>query len=186
MSGSSMTKRPLRADVLTSSYRIVGDMQVGSLGFNGLLNDDSSSLLEIYQATMARAHMPTKLVDSYDVLRVVKNQVIAVGLKRREDVGPHLPSRAAYSAVTKIPVCLTTHVYEIQGSIEWSGHFDFSAIISGSREFFPLFDVTAIMVLVPTVRFESPALLINRSYVNTLALSKQRQKPEPAQAAGQS
>jgi hypothetical protein len=174
MAGLSTTKRPLQADILTSSYRIVGELQVGSLGFNGLLNDEASPLLEIFHAGMARAHLPSKLVDHYDVLRVVKNQVIAVGLKRREDVGPHLPPGSSTASKAEISVCLTTSVYEIQGTIEWAGHFDFSSIMAGGHDFFPLFDASATMVLVTATRFECPAMFFNRRYINTLALSKQR------------
>jgi hypothetical protein len=175
---SPITKRQIQADFLTTSYRIVGEVRVGRTGFSGLLNDEASTLLDIFAANMARAHQPTKLVDCYESMSIVKSEILAVCLRRSEDVGPHTLGRGGY-AVSSHPIWLTTPVYEITGTLEWAGHLDSSAIMAeGGRGFIPLFDAKLTHILIPATSFECPAMFFNRQYISTLALTKERQKWE--------
>ena len=133
---------------------------------------------EVNEAKLARIHMPTKLVDHFEVIRMLKRQVFAVALARREDLGPSMIVRGGYGAVTEYPVRLTTQVYEIDGKLEIpSPRFDFSAIMSeGSRDFVPIFDANLTAILIPNLRVESPGMLFNRTQVDLLALQSQRVK----------
>jgi hypothetical protein len=179
MVGPSITRRRVKVDFLTSSYRITGEAQVGNAGFTALLNDESTSLIEVFLANLARAQQPAKPVDIYEVVRLVKTRIMAVCLNKREDVGMVTLGRGAYSTIAEIPINLTTTVYEVQGTVEWAGHFDFASLMAeGGREFIPLYDVKLTMVLVPTVLIECEAAFINRRYIQTLALLRQRQKWE--------
>ena len=62
---SSMTHRVISAYFFTPSYRIVGKTMVPNTGILGLVNDPTTSFMEILDARLARAHMPSKLVDHY-------------------------------------------------------------------------------------------------------------------------
>ena len=148
MVAPSMTKRQIQADFLTCSYRIVGEIHVGRAGISSLLNDDST-LVDVYSANMARAHQPTKLVDRYKALTLVKSEIVTISLKRKEDVGSHTMGRAGYE-VTDQAVWLTTSMYEIQGVLQWAGHFDIATLLAeGGRAFIPLYDVKITHILVP-------------------------------------
>jgi hypothetical protein len=174
---SPRTKRQVRADFVTTSFRAVGEAQVGRLGFNGLLNDDNS-LVEVYNVRMSRTHQPTKLVDSYDALSLVKKEIIAVCITRIEDIGPHTLGRPGYS-ISDYPVWLTTGAYEILGTLQWSGPFDFSAIMGESvGTFVPLYDTILTHTLIPGIRIESPVSILNRHFIASLAMIKERQKRE--------
>ena len=91
------TNRYISADFFTPSYRIVGKISVPSIGLMGLLNDPNSSFAEIHDARLARLHMPTKLVDHYQMVKVLKSQLFAVCLARREDLGSQAVSRGSFS-----------------------------------------------------------------------------------------
>ena len=165
---SPMTKRQIRADFVTTSFRAVGEAQVGRLGFNGLLNN----------VRMSRTHQPTKLVDSYDALSLVKKEIIAVCITRIEDIGPHTLGRPGYS-ISDYPVWLTTGAYEILGTLQWSGPFDFSAIMGESvGTFVPLYDTILTHTLIPGISIESPVSILNRHFIASLAMIKERQKRE--------
>ena len=179
MDSSPRTHRFLPADILTSSYRVVGKVSVSTNGVMGLLNDPTHSYMEVLDARLARIHMPTKLVDHYEVVRMFKRQVFAIALARREDLGPVAVVRGGFGSVTEYPVRLTTQVYEIEGKIEYPGRFDFSALMAeGSRSFIPIFDATLTAILIPTLRVESPGMLFNRTQVDLLALQGQRVKTQ--------
>jgi hypothetical protein len=169
------TQRVIAADFYTPSYRIVGKVMVPNTGLMGLINDQMNSFMEIVDARLARVHMPSKLVDHYEVVRIVKSQIFAIALTRREDIGPQALARGGYVRLTEYPVRIATPVYELQGTLEWAGRFDFSTVmIEGIRDFVPIYDARLTAVLIPALKVESPAVLFNRRQVDLLALNTQR------------
>ncbi len=179
MDTSPRTYRFLPADILTSGYRLVGKVMAGTTGVLGMLNDSTHSTLEVHDARMARLHMPTKLVDHFEVVRMNKSRVHALCMARREDLGPQALVRGGYTNITEYPARITTQVFEIEGVLEISGRFDFTALMAeGSREFIPIFNATLTAILLPTLRVETPAMLINRRQVDMIALLGQRAKSE--------
>jgi len=179
MDTSPRTYRFLPADVYTSGYRVVGKIMVSTNGIMGILNDITKSHLEVHDARMARIHMPTKLVDHFEVVRLVKSQVFAICAARREDLGPSGIQRGGYSNVTEMPARLTTHVYEIEGKLPVAGRFDFAVMISDkTRNFIPIYEAVLTAILLPNLKAESPGILFNREKVDILALLGQRAKDE--------
>lgn len=169
------TQRMISVDFFTPSYRVVGKTLVPSSGLTGLLNDPTTSFMEVLDARLARLHMPSKLVDHYEVIRVVKPQIFAAVVSRREDLGPQALARGGYMRMTEFPVRITTPVYELDGTLDWAGRFDFSVImIEGSRDFIPLHDAKLTAILIPALKVESPAMLFNRRHVDLLGLKSQR------------
>src|SRR5574339_480086 len=130
MDSSQRTYRFLPADVYTAGYRVVGKIMVSTNGIMGVMNDITKSHLEIHDARLARIHMPTKLVDHFEVVRLVKTRVFAACTTRREDIGPHAVVRGGYSNVTSVPARLITSIYEFEGKLEVVGRFDFVTLIS--------------------------------------------------------
>jgi hypothetical protein len=179
MDTSPRTYRFLPADVYTSGYRVVGKVMVSTNGIMGVLNDINKSNLELHDARLARIHMPTKLVDHFEVIRLVKTQIFAICAARREDLGPTGIQRGGYTNVSTVPARLTTQVYEIEGKIEVAGRFDFATIIADkTRNFIPMYEAVLTAILMPNLKAESPGILINREKVDILALLNQRAKEE--------
>jgi hypothetical protein len=171
----SVTHRVVAADFFTPSYRIVGKVMVPNTGLMGLMNDTTNSFMEILDARLARAHMPSKLVDHYEVVRIVKGQIFAVALNRREDLGPQALARGGYVRLNEYPVRITTPVYELMGNLEWAGRFEFSTVmIEGSRDFVPIYSSMLTAILIPSLKVESQAAMFNRRQVDLLALNSQR------------
>src|SRR6266542_2355406 len=179
MDTSPRTYRFLPADVYTSGYRVVGKVMVSTNGIMGALNDITKSHLELHDARLARIHMPTKLVDHFEVVRLVKSQIFVICAARREDLGPAPVQRGGYTSVSAVSARLGTQVYEIEGKIEVAGRFDFAIMISEkTRTFIPMYDATLTAILMPNLKAESPGVLINRDKIDMLALLGQRAKEE--------
>jgi hypothetical protein len=179
MDSSQRTYRFLPADVYTAGYRIVGKIMVSTNGVMGVLNDSTKSHLEIHDARLARIHMPTKLVDHFEIVRLVKSHVNAVCAARREDLGPATVVRGGYSNLSETPVRLATDVFEIEGKLQVAGRFDFVTLISDkARNFIPMFDATLTAILLPNLKVESPGILFNREKVDLLAFLSQRAKDD--------
>lgn len=177
LGNASRTHRFVSVDILTSSYRVVGKTLVANTGVVGLLNDPNTSFMEVHDARLARIHMPTKLADHFEVIRLVKAQIYAICLSRREDIGPQALARGGYATVTQYPVRVTSQGYDMEGVLEWPGRFEFKIIMSeGTREFLPLYDATVTGILIPTLRVETPVALFNRQKTDLLGLLSQRAK----------
>ena len=179
MESGPRTYRFLPADVYTSGYRVVGKVMVSTNRLLGIMNDITKSHLEVHDARLARIHMPTKLVDHFEVVRLVKSQIFALCAARREDLGPGGVIRGGYSSISSLPARLTTHVYEIEGKLEIAGRFDFAALISDkTRNFIPMFEATLTAILIPNLKVQSPGILFNREQIDIMALLTQRAKEE--------
>jgi hypothetical protein len=179
MDSSPRTYRFLPADVYTSGYRVVGKIMVSTHGIMGIMNDNTKSHLEIHDARLARIHMPTKLVDHFEVVRLIKSQVFAVCAARREDLGPTGIQRGGYTSISVLPTRLSTHVYDLEGKLEVAGRFDFAIMVSDkSRNFIPLYEAVLTAILIPNLKVESPGILFNREKVDLLALLGQRSKED--------
>jgi hypothetical protein len=179
MDSSQRTYRFIPADVYTAGYRIVGKIMVSTNGIMGALNDSTKSHLEIHDARLARIHMPTKLVDHFEIVRLVKSKVVIVCAARREDLGPTNVVRGGYSNIVESPTRLATDVFEIEGKLQTAGRFDFVALITDkSRNFIPMFDATLTAILLPNLKVESPGILFNREKIDMLAFLSNRAKED--------
>jgi len=176
---SPRTYRFVPVDILTSGYRVVGKITVTTHGAIGQMNDPAHSSLEVHDARLARLHMPTKLVDHFEIVRMMKRQVHAFCLARREDLGPQALVRGGFTTVTEYAVRITTQMFEIEGTMELPGRFDFTALVNeGSRDFLPVFNTTVTAILIPSLKVECGGLLVNRRLIDIMALLNQRVKPE--------
>ncbi len=177
MDTSPRTYRFLPADVLMAGYRVVGKIMVTSTGTIGILNDPTRSVLELHDARLARLHMPTKLVDHFEIVRMMKPRVIAICMARREDLGPQALVRGGFSTAVEYPVRMALEMLELEGVMELPGRFDLPALMSdGTREFLPVFNATLTGVLIPNLRIESGGILVNRRHLDLVALLNQRAK----------
>ncbi len=179
MDPSPRTYRFVPVDIYTSGYRVVGKVMVANSGVIGIMNDSTNSTLEVHDARLAKVHMPTKLVDHFDLVRMVKKRVVALCLSRVEDLGPKSLTRGGYGSTAEYPVRITSQVYEVEGTLELPGRFDFQGLMyEGTREFLAAFEATLTAVLIPNVRVESPAILVNRKHADIVALISQRAKEQ--------
>ncbi|HVN54722.1 MAG TPA: hypothetical protein VMT46_10360 [Anaerolineaceae bacterium] len=171
------TYHPISVDFITSSYRIVGKVLVTYSGMMGIMTDTNSSVVEVHDAQLARLDMPNRLADRFEIARLVKKQIVAICLSRREDMGS--VGFNSYSPSPTYPLRLVTASYEIIGNLEWAGRFDVSAIMAkGTRDFITLYNARIAATLVPTMHVESPVMLVNRNLVDLFALSVQENMDE--------
>ncbi|MBN2147396.1 MAG: hypothetical protein JW726_08405 [Anaerolineales bacterium] len=168
-----LSARLIPAEFLTANYYILGQLKVLQSGLMGMMSDPHSSYMEISEASISHVYKPDKVINYAPVLFVVKAQVVAVCLNKREYVGMHGVSRGGYMRLIPYPVQITTPTYEIHGTLEWAGRFEFSALMSeGTNAFFMLYDAVVKAPLFPALHIESPAVLMNRTFLDTMVVLK--------------
>jgi hypothetical protein len=165
-----MVTRSMKVDVLTSSHRIVGQVGV-TTGLLAVLSDHTTSFMDIRDAKMGRISLGNKLGQALPQVRVVRSHVLAISLDRREDIGPQIGPRPAYGRTFKYSVRLTTPIYEMEGTLDWPGRFDFSIMMKdGTCDFIPLYDASLGAIHIPELLIQNPVIIFNRTHISTLVM----------------
>ncbi|MCU0485697.1 MAG: hypothetical protein MUC85_06250 [Anaerolineales bacterium] len=165
--------RSVPADFLTTNHYILGQVKVGNMGMIGLLSDITTRSIEVSDANITRIVKPDKVLDYAQVLWLVKQQIICVCLSKREYAGSVSMARAGYTRLQPVTVRILSPVYEIQGTIEWSGRLEFASLMSeGTTNYISVYEAVITATLFPALHIETPVLLFNRSYMDALHILK--------------
>lgn len=173
-----MANKPIAAEIYTSSHRILGRISFSGTGLYSFLNIPTTSYVEVSGALLSRLHQPNRMIARYPTLWLVKQEVVAILLSNRLEMGITGVARSGYSH----PVSHWIHVmiggYELRGVIETRGKFNFGAVMfEGNLTFVPLYDTSLTAILFPQIKAESPAVLFNRKKVDAVALLPQPNVP---------
>ena len=170
---SSANNRLIPAEILTSSHYIFGQIKVSQSGLLGMLTDTTNSHLEINDTSIAPIHKPSSVMNYTPQLYLVRSEVAAVCLSKRDYMGLQGVMKAGYQRLFPYPVQISTRTYDISGTIEWSGRFEFSALLTeGTSNFFIVNDATLNAPLYPELKISSPIIILNRSFLESLILNK--------------
>ena len=126
-----------------------------------------------------RLHQPGQLVARYPSFWLVKSEIVAVLLSSRSEVGATGFTRGGYS--TNVPnwARIVMGGYEFVGIIETPGKFNFGSLMfEGDRLFLPIYSAQLSAILFPSVKADSPAMIINRSMVDAIALLPKDEIPD--------
>lgn len=165
--------RSIPVDFLTTNHYILGQVKVGNMGMIGLLSDVNTRSIEVSDANITRIVKPDKVLDYVQVLWLVKQQILCVCLSKREYAGSVSLARAGYTRLQPVSVKIFTPVYEIQGTIEWSGRLEFASLMAeGTTSYISVYEAVITATLFPSLRIETPVLLLNRSYLDAMSMLK--------------
>jgi hypothetical protein len=170
---SPIANRLIPAEILTGSHYIFGQIKVIQSGLVGMLTDMTASYLEVNDASIAPIHKPSSVMNYAPQLYMVRSEIAVVSLRKREYMGLQGIMRSGYKRLIPYPVQISTRTYDITGTLEWSGRFEFSALITeGTSYFIVIYDAVLTAPLHPDIKLESPVMLINRSFLETLIINK--------------
>lgn len=170
---SPITNRLIPAEILTSSHYIFGQIKVMQSGLVGMLTDMTTSFIEVNEASIAPVHKPSSVMNYSPQLYMVRSEIAAITLRKRDYMGLQGVLKSGYQRLIPYLVQISTRTYDISGTIEWSGRFDFSALITeGTSYFIIVYDAVLTAPLYPDIKFEAPVMLLNRSFLETLIVNK--------------
>jgi len=170
---SPIPNRLIPAEILTSSHYIFGQIRVIQSGLVGMLTDTTSSFLEVNEASIAPIFKPSSVMNYATQLFMVRSEIAAVCLSKRDYMGLQGVMKGGYQRLIPYPVQISTRNYDLTGTIEWSGRFEFSALISeGTSNFFSVYDGMITAPLYPELKIEAPVILLNRNYLESLIVTR--------------
>ncbi len=170
---SPIPNRLIPAEILTSSHYIFGQIKVIQSGLLGMLTDTTSSIIEVNEASIAPIYKPSSVMNYASQLYMVRSEIAAVCLGKRDYLGLQGFLKSGYQRLIPYPVQISTRTYDLSGTIEWTGRFEFSALISeGTSNFFIVYDGIITAPLHPELKIETPVIILNRSYLEMLIVTK--------------
>jgi hypothetical protein len=170
---SPVPNRLIPAEILTCSHYIFGQIKVIQSGLVGMLTDMTTSFIEVNEASIAPIHKPSSVMNYASQLYLVRSEIAAVTLRKRDYMGLQGVMKSGYQRLIPYPVQISTRTYDVTGTIEWSGRFEFSALITeGTSYFIIVYDAVLTAPLYPDIRLEAPVILLNRSFLETLIVTK--------------
>src|SRR4030042_89182 len=136
------------------------------------------AFIEVNDASIAPIHKPSSVMNYALQMYMVRSEIAAVSLRKRDYMGLQGVLKSGYQRLIPYPVQISTRTYDVSGTIEWSGRFEFSALITeGTSYFITVYDAILTAPLYPDLRFESPVMLLNRGFLETLIVNKKGPTP---------
>lgn len=179
---SPITQRLIPVEILTSSRYIFGQVKVIQSGLAGMLSDITNSVLEINEASIAPVHKPSSVTNYTPQLYLVRSEVAAVCVNKREYLGLQGVMKGGYQRLIPYQVQISTRHYDISGTLEWPGRFEFPALLAeGTSSFINVYDATLTAPLYPELKIESAVAVINRCFLQTLIVNRKTPQPTGAQ-----
>src|SRR3990170_5678272 len=166
-----MAARPVSAEIYTTSHRILGRLNPGASGLFSFLNIPTRSFLEVEGAILSRMHQPNRMVARFPTIWLVKQEVVAVLVSSRVELGPSVLQQRGYVSRATHRLEVVLGGYELRGSVETAGKFNFSSLMfEGDSLFIPLYEAELTAILFANIKAQSPALLFNRRMVDAIGL----------------
>lgn len=160
----------VHADIFSETHRLSGRIVCGPSGLIGLLNDVTTSLVEIEDAYFSRLQQPAKIVNHLNQAHLNKSHLSLIVLARREDLGPHGLATGGFSRRIPIPVILTTSAYEVHGTIEVVNKYDpAELLVGGTGRFVQVYSAEAVATLYPDLTYSGAVILVNRQMIELVA-----------------
>lgn len=173
-----MASRPVSVEIYSSSHRILGRVLPGPGGLYRYLNLPTRSSIEVDGAHLSRLHQPGRLVARYPRLWLSKDDIVAVLLSSRGEIGPVSVPRGGYSTLQQQWVHILLPGFELRGIMEAAGKLDFSPYLAETETgFSPLFSAHLEGVPFSDVQAETPAMLFNHTMVTGMALLPKEEGP---------
>jgi hypothetical protein len=169
MSERPVPKIVVNVDFFSDIHRISCQVEVGSTGLIGMMNDVNSSLVTVRNAYVSRLQQPAKIIANFEEAHLAKAALALGMVNRREDLGPQAYIRGGYSKVLSAPAMFAMTAFEVRATVEFPARFDPDAIlVGGSGKYTVAFNATIHAMLYPDTPFTAPAILLNRTLVTSI------------------
>ncbi|MCB0196957.1 MAG: hypothetical protein KDJ65_33725 [Anaerolineae bacterium] len=155
------------ADFFTSSYRFSASIVVYKRRLVDVLSDRMTDYLDIVDVYISRINAPGDIIATYKKGSLVKDEITFILLS---DEAEGISKERFYTTRDDIPLFISLPSFEIHGQLKWgSKELDIKKLLSAdTQKFLPVSEATATNSLMPTVNFQGPMVLVNKTKIQVL------------------
>lgn len=155
------------ADFFTASYRFSASVLVYKRRLVDVLSDAITDYLELVDIYVSRINAPGDIVATYARGSLVKKEINFILLPNEAE---GKSQERFFASRENLPVFVSIPSFEITGDIQWGRQeLDIKKLMgSDTQKFLPVLDVTATNSSFPTVTFQGPLALVNKSKIQVV------------------
>jgi hypothetical protein len=162
--------RRLTADIFADSHRISTQMALRGRVLSDILNDTSTSYLELDIAYVSRIDHPGEILADYALSIVRKDRLSFVVIASGVEMALK-QNQTTYIYRRQWPVFITVPYFEITGQIEAPANIDLRALMAtGVERFVPVYNATASLSINQSIQFSGELILINKTSIEVMCI----------------
>jgi hypothetical protein len=164
----------LAADFFTQSYRISGHVDVGRRAIADILNDPTTSFIQLEDAYISPIDRPGDIIATYAASGLAKDNLTLVLVPTRDDALFSKATYGSYYGTYLHKVFVTVPSFEVVGYLRLSTRVDLRRLLSLETEaFISVLDSRVRASIRPDITFTGGGVLVNKRHIGAFCLEEE-------------
>lgn len=156
----------LTADFFTYNYRISGRLDVSRRALPDILNDQTTSFIELEDAYISTMDHPGDIIATYSASNLAKSNMTLIVVPKRDDALSRKYSYGSYYGTFMQKVFITVPAFQVTGYLRLSGKMDLRRVLtSGTDDFIVVIDGKVRASIRPDITFSGGGVLVNKRHI---------------------
>jgi hypothetical protein len=156
----------LTADYFTNSYRISGQLDISRNALVDILNDQTTSFIQLEDAYISPIDRPGEIVATYPASNIRKANLTLIVVADQDDVISRKYAYGSYYGTFLQKVFVTVPAFEVIGHLRLSAKMDLRSILtSGTDDFVAILDGQIKASIRNDVVFTGGGVLVNKHHI---------------------
>ncbi len=162
----------LAADFFTHSYRISGHVDVRRKSLYDMLNDQTTSFIELEDAYVSPIDRPGDIIATHPASFLHKNNLTLIVVPHRDDALSRKHTYGSYFGTFLANVFLTVPSFEIVGYLRLSTKMDLRRVLtSGTDDFIAVLDGRVRASIRSDIIFTGGGILVNKQHIGAFCVT---------------
>lgn len=162
----------LTADFFTYSYRISGRVEVSRRSLADLLNDQTTSFIQLEDAYVSSIDRPGDIIGTYEASNLAKSNLTLAVVPQQDDALSKKHAYGSYYGAFLHKVFITVPAFEIAGYLRLSTKMDLRRVLtSGTDDFIAVLDGQVRASTQPDITFTGGGVLVNKQQIGAFCMA---------------
>jgi hypothetical protein len=164
----------LTADFFTQSYRISGHLDVRRKALYDLLNDQTTSFIELEDAYFSPIDRPGDIVATHPASFLSKSNLTLIVVPHRDDAISRKHTYGSYFGTFLARVFFVVPGFQVEGYLRLSTKMDLRRVLStGTDDFIPVLDGRVRASIRSDVTFTGGGVLVNKRLIGGYSINRE-------------
>ena len=166
----------LSADFFTHSYRISGQVDTTRQALVDMLNDQTTSFIQLEDAYISPIDRPGDIIADYSASSLRKANLTLIVAPEQDDVLSSKYAYGSYYGTFFRKIFLTVPMFEVVGQLRMSTKLDVRHLLtSGTDDFMALVDGQIKASIRSDLTFTGGGILVNKHHIGAFCTTKEQE-----------
>ncbi|MGD1997183.1 MAG: hypothetical protein PVH62_10475 [Anaerolineae bacterium] len=169
----------LTADFFTQSHRISGRVDVRRRALPDILNDQTTSFVQLEDAYISPINHPGNITATYPASSLTKSNLTLAVVPHQDDALSRKYAYGSYWGAFVHKVFITTAAFEVVGHLRLSSKIDLRGVLtSGTDDFIAILDGRVQVSMRPDITFDGGGILVNKRHIGAFSMVSEEEPRE--------